>query len=58
MVVERSDHRDQLRCEVVVAAGGHTAAVIAQVEERIRSGLRFTADVVDVAPARAGRRHR
>lgn len=49
MVVERSDHRDQLRCEVVVAGGAHTADVVAQVEARIRSGLRFTAAVVDVA---------
>lgn len=48
LVVERSDHRDSLRCEVVVGAGSSAQSVVAEVRERIREGLRFACDVTQV----------
>ncbi len=49
LVVDRIDHRDVLRCEVVAAAGADEAGLATAVKERIRSGLRFNAEVVVVA---------
>jgi phenylacetate-CoA ligase len=46
LVVDRSEHRDLLRCEVVPGDGAHAAQVAAAVKERIRSGLRFDVEVV------------
>jgi phenylacetate-CoA ligase len=46
LVVDRSKHRDLLRCEVVPGDGAHAAQLPAAVKERIRSGLRFDAEVV------------
>ena len=51
-VVDRHDHLDQLRCEVVLADGMADDAdrdrVLDVVRGRIRSGLRFASDVVAV----------
>lgn len=47
-VVERPADRDELRVEVAPAAGAATAAVCELVRERVRSGLRFNAEVVAV----------
>lgn len=44
-VVNRIEHRDELRCEVVPAADAPAAGVAATVRDRIRSGLRFSAQV-------------
>jgi phenylacetate-CoA ligase len=44
-VVEREEHRDRLRCELVPAASADAAMVVETVKERVRSGLRFNADV-------------
>jgi phenylacetate-CoA ligase len=44
-VVEREEHLDRLRCELVPAAGADAATVVANVKERVRSGLRFNAEV-------------
>jgi phenylacetate-CoA ligase len=46
LVVDRSEQRDTLRCEVVPREGAHAARLPAAVKERIRSGLRFDAEVV------------
>jgi phenylacetate-CoA ligase len=46
LVVDRSEHRDSLRCEVVPQDGPHPSRLSAAVKERIRSGLRFDAEVV------------
>jgi phenylacetate-CoA ligase len=46
LVVDRSEHRDLLRCEVVPGDGAHAAQLPAAVKERIRSALRFDAEVV------------
>jgi phenylacetate-CoA ligase len=48
LVIDRDEHRDSLRCEVVPAPGADADALVAAVKERIRSGLRFGADVVVV----------
>jgi phenylacetate-CoA ligase len=48
LVVDRRDHLDQLRCEVVLADGAAGDAVLEQVRTRIRSGLRFASEVVAV----------
>jgi phenylacetate-CoA ligase len=48
-VVDRVEHRDELRCQVVPAAGAAAGQVAAEVRDRIRSGLRFAADVELVA---------
>jgi phenylacetate-CoA ligase len=44
-VVEREEHLDRLRCELVPAAGADAATVVENVKERVRSGLRFNAEV-------------
>jgi len=44
-VVEREEHRDRLRCELVPVADADAAAVVGAVKERVRSALRFNADV-------------
>ena len=46
LVVDRSEHRDLLRCEVMPREGAHVGRLPAAVKERIRSGLRFDAEVV------------
>jgi phenylacetate-CoA ligase len=43
-VIDRVNHRDELRCEIV-ATGPDPQAVAGQVRDAIRSGLRFGADV-------------
>ncbi|MBA3245127.1 MAG: AMP-binding protein [Actinobacteria bacterium] len=48
LLIDRSEHLDSLRCEVVPAAGADEAGLAAAVKERIRSGLRFDAEVVVV----------
>jgi len=48
MVVERKDHRDELRCEVVVQRGSPVEQVTHEVADRVRAGLRFNATVVAV----------
>ncbi len=47
-VIERVEHRDDLRCEVVVAPGADAEAVADAVRNQIRSGLRFNVDVTRV----------
>ncbi|HWO15015.1 MAG TPA: hypothetical protein VNN80_36180 [Polyangiaceae bacterium] len=47
-VVSRADHQDQLRCELVAQPGASDAELASLVRERIRSGLRLSADVVCV----------
>ncbi len=49
LLVDRSEHRDSLRCEVVPATGADAAGLAAAVRERILSGLRFNAEVLVVA---------
>lgn len=44
-IVDREHHRDLLRCRVVPEPGADAERVAAAVRERIRSALRFTADV-------------
>ncbi len=46
-VIDRVDHRDVLRCEVVAGPGG--TGVAATVRDRVRSGLRFDVEVSEVA---------
>ncbi len=41
-VIDRVDHRDELGCEIVVRPGADSATVVADVTERVRSGLRFS----------------
>jgi phenylacetate-CoA ligase len=55
VVVDRVEHRDELRCEVVV--DGDADAVAARVAQRFREGLRFKAEVgvVEALPADAPR---
>ncbi len=48
-VVDRVDHKDQLGCEVVVRDGADPASVVADVTDRVRSGLRFSCTVSAVA---------
>jgi phenylacetate-CoA ligase len=47
-VVDRAEHRDELRCEVVPTLGADEARLIDEVRERVRSALRFDARVVAV----------
>lgn len=44
-VIDRAEHRDALRCEVVPAAGSDVAQVSAQVRRAVRAGLRFDVEV-------------
>lgn len=48
LVVDRHDHVDQLRCEVVLADGADGDVVLEVVRGRIRSGLRFASEVIAV----------
>lgn len=48
LVVDRRNHLDQLRCEVVLADGADVDSVLEAVRGRIRSGLRFASEVVAV----------
>jgi phenylacetate-coenzyme A ligase PaaK-like adenylate-forming protein len=48
LVVERVDHRDVLRCDVVAVSDAQDDQLAATVKARIRSGLRFDADVAVV----------
>jgi phenylacetate-CoA ligase len=45
-VVDRHDHRDELRCELQPGVDADTTALVAGVRDRIRDALRFNADVV------------
>jgi phenylacetate-CoA ligase len=45
LVVDRVDHRDVLRCDVVAEDGSATDGLHDAIKQRIRSGLRFNADV-------------
>jgi len=45
LVVDRVDHRDVLRCEILPSAPGDAEAVRTSVREQIRAGLRFDAEV-------------
>jgi phenylacetate-CoA ligase len=45
-VVDRVEHRDELRCELQPAAGADAADVARRVRERVRDALRFNAEVV------------
>jgi len=47
-VIDRVEHRDVLRCEVVTGDSGDVERLAALVKERIRSALRFEAEVVVV----------
>ena len=49
VVVERADHRDVLRCEVVAAPGAEARRLSELVRERIRAGLRFDVEVATVS---------
>jgi phenylacetate-CoA ligase len=44
-VVEREEHRDVLRCEFVPAVDADAAALAESLKERVRSALRFNAEV-------------
>lgn len=45
LVVDRANHRDSLRCDVIVDGDHATESVVADVRQRIRQGLRFTCEV-------------
>jgi phenylacetate-CoA ligase len=49
LVVDRTEDRDVLRCEVVPRAGADAARLAATVGDQIRSGLRFNSEVVVVS---------
>lgn len=48
-VIERDNHADRLRCEIVLSPGADGAQVATEVRARIRSGLRFDAEVSAVS---------
>lgn len=48
LVIDRDDHRDTIIAEVVVADGADAASVVAEAADRIRSELRFRAEVTAV----------
>jgi phenylacetate-CoA ligase len=48
LVIDRVDERDALGCEVVATPDADHERLAAEVRERIRSGLRFNADVAVV----------
>lgn len=50
-VISRENHMDALRCEILAESGVDTEGLIAEVEERVREGLRFNATVVTVSAA-------
>jgi phenylacetate-CoA ligase len=45
-VIERVDHRDELRCEVQAGADTDTDGLVERIRDRVRQSLRFNADVV------------
>lgn len=45
MVIGRVEHRDSLRCEIVIEPSSQFQAVIADVTNRIRQKLRFSCEV-------------
>jgi phenylacetate-CoA ligase len=47
-VIERHEHKDELRCEVVSGEGEDVAELVSRVAERIRSALRFRSEVAPV----------
>jgi phenylacetate-CoA ligase len=48
-VVDRINHRDVLRCEVVPVPGADFDSVTRDVRSRVRDGLRFDIEVLAVA---------
>lgn len=48
-VIDRVDHRDVLRCELVPSSGADVEAVAGEIRSRVRDGLRFDVDVRAVA---------
>ena len=52
-VVDRVDHRDELRCDIVPAPGADADALATRVRDAIRSGLRFgtVVRIVDSLPS-------
>lgn len=54
--VEREQHRDELRCELLPAPGAATDGLAERVQQAIRSGLRFAVPVaiVDALPEEGG----
>jgi phenylacetate-CoA ligase len=48
-VVERDEHRDSLRCEIELEDAADAEAVAETVRNRVRSALRFNAEVEVVA---------
>lgn len=44
-VVDRVEHRDELRCEVVPEPDARPDRLTSAIKERVKSGLRFTVDV-------------
>jgi phenylacetate-CoA ligase len=54
-LIDRIEHRDVLRCEVVPAAEGIDHSHLAtEVHDTIRSGLRFDVEVLVVTALEAG----
>ena len=54
-LIDRVEHKDVLRCEIVPAAEGiDPAHLVAEVHDTIRSGLRFDAEVLVVTALEAG----
>jgi phenylacetate-CoA ligase len=53
-VIDRAEHRDTLRCELVAGDGADPDALTAEVRERARSMLRFAVDVAAVAAVEGG----
>jgi phenylacetate-CoA ligase len=49
LIIDRINHRDVLRCELVTEAGADPEVVARNVRSSVRSGLRFDLDVVPVA---------
>jgi len=47
-VIERREHRDELRCEIVSEEGADLVALADAVRDRVRSGLRFRVEVEPV----------
>ncbi|MBC7631311.1 hypothetical protein [Aeromicrobium sp.] len=54
MVIGRVEHRDSLRCEIVIEPSSQSQAVVADVTSRIRQELRFSCEVEAVEALPAG----
>jgi len=54
-IVDRLEHQDLLRCEVVPEPGAHVEALADRVREQIRAALRLRADVICVASLPEGK---